>query len=384
MSAERVYLDNAATSFPKPEAVYAAVDRYQRTLGCAVGRGNTRTGLEVQSLVDRCRVRAARLLGVPRAEQVLFTFNGTDALNLALHGLLNSGDRVVTTPWEHNSVLRPLKFLEQQGVSTTFLSPTPTGSIDLAELSEQLKVSTRLVVLSHASNVTGCVLPIQEAISLAHAAGALVLIDAAQTVGHVPINFQELGADLLAGAGHKGLLGPLGTGLLLLREGLHTSLRPIRQGGTGTQSELAEQPTTLPARYESGNHNAPGLIGLEAALEWIEQRSIHSLWQHEQQLVQLLLSGLQELHGLQVLGTGERVGVVSISAARLEPQVLATLLEEHFQIETRAGLHCAPRAHSALGTAALGGTVRLSIGPFNTEAHIEQTLEALAQIVSAF
>ena len=383
---QRIYVDNAATSFPKPESVYAAVDHFQRELGTAVGRGATRSSLTVQGVVDRCRARAARLLGARRAEQVLFTFNGTDSLNLALHGLLHPGDRVIASPWEHNSVLRPLKALAASGVTTTYLSPTAAGTFDLNELQQALQQPTRLVVLTHASNVTGAIQPVAEAIDLAHQSGALVLIDAAQSAGHIPVHMGELQADLIACPGHKGLLGPLGTGLLLVREGLERELAPIRQGGTGTVSETEDQPNQLPSRYESGNHNAPGLFGLETSLAWLESQSLATLREHELELTAALLSGLQEIPGIIVHGPQEataRVGVISISLPQLPPQTFSTLLDEHFGIECRAGLHCAPRAHAALGTLAAGGTVRFSPGPFTTLEEIESILDAVAQIAAS-
>lgn len=421
----RIYLDNAATSFPKPEPVHAAVDRYQRELGNAVGRGATRNGAEVQRIVDRCRLRAARLFGVSRPEQVIFTFNGTDALNLAIHGLLRENDHVVTTVWEHNSVLRPLKSLEQtHQVSTVHVHGDGSGGIDLEQFAASLSERTRLVILTHASNVTGVLQPVAECVALAKQHGALVLLDAAQTAGHVPISLEDSGIDLIACPGHKGLLGPLGTGLLVIRSGLESELHPIRQGGTGTVSESDTQPESLPDRYESGNHNAPGLVGLEAALNWIEEQGgvtaapaspgsepaseSHSLegetsdrgedgadsQRHgsqsrgtlESSLIRELITGLRELPGVTVHYADEeipRVGVVSISMDRVEPQVLASLLDDHFRIETRAGLHCAPRAHEELGTRSAGGTVRFSTGPFTTGEEIDQTLEALGQIAAS-
>jgi len=380
----RIYLDNAATSFPKPDAVYAAVDHWQRELGAAVGRGATRTGGEVQRVVDRCRLQAARFFGAQRPEQVLFTFNGTDSLNLAIQGLLQSGDRAITTVWDHNSVLRPLRELQSRGIiQTEIILDDTRGTIDLDALRESLKIPTRLVVVTHASNVTGVVQPIEDVVELAHGAGALVLLDAAQTAGHLPIDLQQLQVDFMACPGHKGLMGPLGTGLLILAPGMEQHLQPVRFGGTGTTSESDRQPQTLPERYESGNHNAPGLFGLAAALDW--QQS-HPNRQAEQQRIAQLIAGLQQLPGLRLYHVDQslpRLGTVSFTMDRMTPQVTAALLDEHFQIETRAGLHCAPLAHAALGTLKEGGTVRMSIGPFTTAAEIDTTLESLAQIAMA-
>lgn len=387
MTSPRIYLDNAATSFPKPEQVYAAVEQYQRELGVAVGRGSSRAALEVQRRVEQCRGTAARLLGARSPAEVLFYFNGTDALNAVLHGWLRPGDRVITSPWEHNSVLRPLATLARRGVETTFLSPTADGRIDVAELEQLLRQQpTRLVVLSHASNVTGVVQPIAAATAAAQAAGARILIDAAQTAGHLPLSFDELGIDFLACSGHKGLLGPLGTGLLLVRAELQLELQPYRQGGTGTQSELEDLASGGPDRFEAGNHNAPGLFGLAAALEWLEHQTITGRHAAEQEMLGLLLTGLASLPGIELYPGPEptasagRIGVISLRLERLAPQILATLLDEHFGIEARAGLHCAPRAHLALGTLQGGGTLRLSPGAFTTVDEIDETLQALGQI----
>lgn len=383
----RIYLDHAATSFPKPEEVHVAVERYQRELGSAVGRSSTRVGAEVQRTVDSCRNRLARLFGVEAPSQVIFTLNGTDALNLALHGFLSAGDHVVCTCWEHNSVLRPLQALaEQRGVVTTVIGPAADGGIDLDQMQQALQQPTRLVCITHASNVTGIVQPVAQIAELAHQAGAKVLVDAAQTAGHLPLSMQSLGADLLACPGHKGLLGPLGTGLLMLSAEMGEQLHPVRQGGTGTTSESDQQPDQLPEKFESGNHNAPGIFGLDASVKWLESQSLTVLQQHEQQLTRAFLDGLRSLSGIDViLGNSalERVGVVSISRQRLEPQVLAHLLDEHFGIETRAGLHCAPRAHAALETLERGGTVRFSFGHNNTQDDVDATLEALGQILAA-
>lgn len=385
-AADRIYLDNAATSYPKPPGVYEAVDRYQRTLGTAVGRATTRTGNEVQRTVDRCRSRAAELFGASRPEQVIFTFNGTDSLNLAIHGLLNAGDRVLATVWDHNSVLRPLAEHRRRGGDSALIPSDGNGRLDLKSLEKELRTPTRLVVVTHASNVTGILQPVREITELAHRYGALVLLDAAQTAGHVPVTLEDLGVDMISCPGHKGLLGPLGTGLLILRTGLENQLVPQRQGGTGTSSESDLQPETMPDRFESGNHNAPGLFGLEAALRWIEDLGVESIRQHEMSLTQRLIEGLADLPGTTVHLASPglpRVGVVSVSLHRLEPQVLCSLLDQHFGIETRAGLHCSPRAHEELGTKESGGAVRFSVSPFTNEQEIDLALEALAQIVAS-
>lgn len=382
---QRIYLDNAATSFPKPDGVYDAVDRYNRTLGAAVGRGATRRSGEAGRIVERCRRRAAELLSAESPDRIAFTFNGTDGLNIALHGLLDDGDHVVTSVVEHNSVLRPLSELKsRRDVHVTYVEADRTGRVDPAEIKAALRPETKLVALVHASNVSGTLQPIADVGAIARDAGALFLVDAAQTAGHLPIDFSDLPVDLLACPGHKGLLGPLGTGLLYVRPGIEDRVHSFRQGGTGTQSEDDQQPSSLPDKYESGNHNAPGLVGLEVALAYLQERGVDAVLEHERNLTQRLIDGLAAIDGVTVYGPpveAERAAVVSITADGFEPQILASILDENFDVQTRAGLHCAPGAHRALGTFEDGGTVRFSPGPFTTNDEIDAAVRAVAEIV---
>jgi cysteine desulfurase family protein len=380
----RKYLDNAATSFPKPAAVYAAVDDYNRRVGAAIGRGAYRTTIEGTATVQRCRKRIADLLGAEGPDRILFTFNCTDSLNLALHGLLHAGEHVITSIVDHNSVQRPLKEIQRRlGIEVTRVGADATGRVDPADFRRALRPQTKLIALIHASNVTGTIQPVAEVGKIAREAGALFLVDAAQTAGHLPIDLGNLPVDLLAGPGHKGLLGPLGTGFLYLRPGVEGRLASFRQGGTGTQSEDDVQPESLPDKYESGNHNAPGLVGLEAAATWLLERGVASVHEHAQGLTRQLLAGLSGIPGLRVLGPAsenDRVGVVSVTVEGHEPQDVAAILDQSFGIETRAGLHCAPGAHRAIGSFSTGGTVRLSVGPFSTEEDVSAAVEALSQI----
>ncbi|MGE3313970.1 MAG: aminotransferase class V-fold PLP-dependent enzyme [Planctomycetaceae bacterium] len=384
---QRIYLDNAATSFPKPAAVYDAVDRYNRQIGAAVGRGAYGEAMESQRVVDRCRKRAADLFGAADVNRVLFTFNGTDSLNLALHGLIDAGDRVVTSAIEHNSVLRPLRELKDRwNVEVTHVPAERDGRIDVARFREAIRPGTKVVSLIHASNVSGVLQPIAEVGELARRAGAVFVVDAAQTAGHVPIDMSALPIDVLCSPGHKGLLGPLGTGLVVLGRGMEERLRSFRQGGTGSVSEQEQQPSTLPDKYESGNHNAPGLFGLEAALAWIDEQGIDSLRQHERRLTERLIDGLSGNPAIVVHGStdpDDRVGVVSFTIEGYEPQILASILDENFHVQTRAGLHCAPGAHRCLGTLESGGTVRLSVGPFTTEGEIDAAISAITEVAGA-
>ncbi|MEX0726573.1 MAG: aminotransferase class V-fold PLP-dependent enzyme, partial [Planctomycetaceae bacterium] len=366
MTHSRIYLDNAATSFPKPEGVYRAVETYQREQGTAVGRGIYHTSMSVSQKVRSCRHRAAMLFGAESPERMIFTFNGTDSLNMVIHGLFahQPGGHVVTTAAEHNSVLRPLRTLERRKqCEVTVVDVDDVGRCRPGEIERSLHSGTRLVAITHVSNVTGTIQPIEEVVDICQRRRIPVLLDAAQSAGHLPIDLKTLPVDFLACPGHKGLLGPLGTGLLYIRPGCEDRLESLRQGGTGTQSELDEQPSELPEKYESGNHNAPGLVGLDEGLAYIQQRTIAVLLDHERQLTERLLTGMLSMNNVTVYGPKQidgRLGVVSFNVAGYAPQDVAAILDAAAEIEVRSGLHCAPLMHRALGTVAGGGTVRIS------------------------
>ena len=387
MSGTSIYLDNAATSFPKPACVYEAMDRYHREVGVAVGRGAYRQAVEVQGEVDRCRQRVAQLFNAENPQRIIFTFNGTDSLNLAIHGVLRQGDHVIASVLEHNSVLRPLHELEREGrIELTTVPVDQAGVVNPDDFRHAVRPQTRLMALTHASNVTGAIQPCAEVGQIARAAGIIYLIDAAQTAGHLPIDVRALSADLLACPGHKALMGPLGTGLLYIRPGIENELRSVRQGGTGTRSEVEFQPDAMPDKYEAGNHNAPGLIGLSAALKWRMERPQGASETHEYVILEHLLKGLAEIPGVEIHGprtSAGRVGVVSISLADQDPQIVATLLDQVAQVQVRSGLHCAPGAHRTMGTLERGGTVRLSIGVFTTISELDQALAALRQLAES-
>jgi cysteine desulfurase family protein len=383
----RIYLDNAATSWPKPEAVYAAVDRYQRQVGAAASRGAYRDAVEAQRVVDEARRLVAKLIGASTPDRVAFGFNGTDVLNTAIHGLLRPGDHVVTTSCEHNSVLRPLAAAaRQRDVQVEYVASDSAGFVDPLDVKRAIKSNTRLIAVTHASNVTGAIQPIAEIAAIAQAAGAKILVDAAQTLGHVPINVSKLGVDLLAASGHKGLLGPLGTGLLYVRHPLEREVEPIRQGGTGVESTLDRQPDQMPQRYEAGNLNTPALAGLAAAARFVQERTVEAIGAHESSLVQRLWSGLESMPQLRLYGPSDayaRAPVVSFSVQGYDPQDFAAALDGSFGVQCRAGLHCAPRMHVVMGTIAGGGLVRMSPGWSTTIVDIDRAVEAVAAIASA-
>jgi cysteine desulfurase family protein len=382
----RIYLDNAATSWPKPEAVYVAVEEYQRQVGAAAGRSPYAEAVDVTRKIANVRAACARLLAIRDPAQLVFTSNGTDALNLAIHGLLRPGDRVITSAAEHNSVLRPLADLTARGlIEVVRVDCDAAGIVMPADLRRELRTRTRLVALTHASNVTGAVQPIGELATIARMAGSLILVDAAQTAGHLSIDVEQLGVDLLATSGHKGLLGPLGTGLLYIRPGLEQEIAAVRQGGTGTRSDEDRQPESLPDKYESGNLNVPGILGLGAGVEFLIAQGIAVVERRMQALGEHLLNGLREIAGVRLFGlTGTTlpVGLVSLTIEGYDPQEVAAVLDSTFRVQVRPGLHCAPHMHRLLGTLEGGGTVRISLGPMNSADQIDETLSAIRQLAA--
>ncbi len=382
----RIYLDNAATSWPKPTCVYDAVDHYQREVGAPSGRSGYREAVEANQIIQRARQGVARLIGAAEARQVVFTASGTDSLSMAIFGVLQQGDHVVTTVCEHNSVLRPLRALSDEGViSVSHVPCDGQGFVAPDEVRKAMRTETRLVAVVHGSNVTGAIQPVEEIGAMSREHGALLLVDAAQTLGHMPIDVERLPVDLLAAPAHKGLLGPLGTGVLYIRPTVETELKPLRLGGTGTQSESDVQPESLPDKYEPGNHNLPGLAGLAAATEFLQERGIELIQAHHAELVGQLLDGLKAVPGLAIhgpTGTSNRTSVVSFTLAGYDPQELAATLEASGGVQCRAGLHCAPLMHQALGTLEQGGAVRLSPGWATTDAQIERTVDLIAELAA--
>lgn len=379
----RVYLDNAATSWPKPDAVYDAVDQYLRGNGAAAGRGAYQHAMLASRHVQGARRQVATLLGAEDSQRIVFAFNGTDALNLAIHGLLREGDHVITTDAEHNSVLRPLAFARRhRSAEITHVPVDGRGLLDPDQIRQAIRPNTRLIAMVHASNVTGTIQPLDDVLAIAREHDLLTLVDAAQTAGHLPIDVARRGIDLLATSGHKGLLGPLGTGVLYVGPRVESEVLPLRQGGTGSISDQEEQPDALPDRLEPGNHNVAGLVGLQQGVTFLlEQGS--KVREHELRLTRRLLEGLESLEPWEVLGPTSlehRVGVVSLRLPGVDPQDLAAILDAEYGIEVRSGLHCAPRIHRHLGTADAGGTLRFSVGPLTQESDIDLALDALAEL----
>ena len=385
----RLYLDNAATSFPKPPQVLEAMRDYAERLGASAGRGAYAEALETGDLLASCRREINALLNGESPDHVVFTLNCSDALNLALRGLIDpfNPGHVVCTAADHNSILRPIHAMaEQWGLPFTVVDVDPaTTLIDPQDVKNAIRRDTKYVAVTHAGNVTGAVQPIREIGRICREMAVPLVVDAAQSAGHVSIDVQRDGIDLLAAPGHKALMGPLGTGFLYLRPGMEKRVRPLREGGTGSRSDLATHPSDMPDRYEPGSHNAVGLAGLLAGVRWVRQQTVEKLQSHERGLVQTFLDATGNIDGLTLYGppgVADRLGVFSVRVDGLDPQELSAALETGFGLLTRSGVHCAPFAHRALGTVEAGGTTRLSVGPFVTRPDVRYAADALSQVAA--
>jgi cysteine desulfurase/selenocysteine lyase len=349
-------------------------------IGANPGRSDHKLARKASLIINETRERIAELFSIPDPQRVIFTCNATEAINLALKGILLPGDHVVTSSVEHNSVIRPLKRLERIGVRYSQVPCSLHGDLSLRLLKKSLKAKTKVIILTHASNVTGSIFPIQEVGDFARSKGIIFMVDAAQTAGVLPINVQKMKIDLLACPGHKSLYGPQGTGFLYVANGIN--LRPLKEGGTGTDSDSDEQPETFPDGFESGTLNSPGIAGLGAGVSFVLEQGIAQIWKKEKFLTQQLIHGLKRIKGVRIFGPlemGERVPVVSFNIESMDPAEVGFLLDDLYDILIRSGLHCAPHAHRTLGTFP-GGTVRVSLGFFNTPEDIRTLLRAVYQI----
>lgn len=377
------YLDFAATSALRPPGVAEAVERFLRECGGTPGRGGHRVAVEAGRVALRCRRRLQSVLDLPGDPgRIAFMANATTAINTALWGLLSEGDALVVTAYDHNAVLRPAAYLARtRGVDVRMVSGTPEGSLDLDEAAKLL-TGARLLVVNAASNVLGNRLPVEELARRAHEAGALVLLDTAQAAGHMPLGCAEAGADLVAFTGHKGLLGPQGTGGLWVREGVE--IEALLRGGTGGDSRNRDMPAAMPDRLEAGTVNAPGLAGLEAGLAFLEERTVEALHEKTQSLKARLRDGLQAVRGVRVHSPPDPsgAGIVTLTLEGCDPATLAERLDREWEVYGRPGLHCAPDAHRLLGTLDTGA-LRLSVGWASTEEDIDGALEGIEAIAGA-
>lgn len=378
-----IYADYAATSWPKPPEVLSAMADFLANCGNP-GRSGHRMSIAAARVVYGAREAIAELYSVDDPLRVIFTRNVTEALNLAMFGILEPGDSVVTTSMEHNSVMRPLRALEREGVRLEVARCDREGHLDLSAMGEAIKPGTRMVVVNHASNVVGTIQPIAEIARMAHEAGALLLVDSAQTSGVLPIDQEAMGIDLLAFTGHKGLLGPMGTGGLVLGEGVDpAAIRPLMRGGTGSRSECEEQPGELPDKFESGTVNGVGIAGLGASVRWLLERGVEAIGEHERALTRQLLEGLSAIPGITLFGPSdehERTAVVSCTVAGRSASEIGLALDDDFAILCRVGLHCSPAAHKTLGTFP-DGTIRLSLGPHTTAGDVSEIVSAMEKLV---
>jgi cysteine desulfurase/selenocysteine lyase len=378
-----LYFDNAATSWPKPESVYQVMDAFARNAAGNPGRSSHAMAVAASSAIYDTRVRIAKFFGAESPTQIAFTLNATDALNIAIKGVLRPGDHVISTMLEHNSVIRPLAGLANKGViSLDRVSCGASGIIDPEEIRKLLKPKTRLIAITHCSNVLGTLQPIQEVAQIAKAHGALLLVDGAQSAGVIDINVAKIGIDLFAAPGHKGLLGPMGTGFLYVRPGLE--LAGFREGGTGTRSEEPLQPEEMPDHLEAGTLNGVGLAGLGAGLKFLQEQGPGAALAHERKLASRFSQGLREVQGITLHGDpnpARRVGIVCFSLAGMEPVDLGAILDQSFEIAARSGLHCAPDTHRMLGTLPQG-TMRFSFGQFNTLEQVDEALVAIRSIAA--
>jgi cysteine desulfurase family protein len=372
-----IYLDNAATSFPKPPEVIRAVTGAMEKIGANPGRSGHRLSLAAGRVVWNCREELALMLGVQNPENIVFGCNCTDALNLAIYGVVRPGDHVITTMLEHNSVLRPINGMVQKGLITwSLLAPGPSGVVEASQVAEAIRPETRLVVINHASNVIGLVQPVHEIARVVKRAGALLLVDAAQSLGVIPVRPLDIDADMMAFPGHKGLLGPYGTGALWIRDGL--TIAPLREGGTGSSSESMLQPDEMPEALESGTLNMAGLAGLLVGTRIVRNKR-EEYFQHEKVLSDRIWEGLQEINGVCTLTTRPPdVGVVSFNISGFTSGEIAGKLDS-YGIATRGGLHCAPAIHTHLGTLDRGA-VRASVGFTSTVADVDALLSAVTEI----
>ena len=374
-----IYLDNAATTLHKPQQVIDAVVHAMQSMGnCA--RGTHEEALDAARTVYDARVRLASLFGCPRVDHVAFTANSTEALNMAINGLIDPGDHVISTDLEHNSVLRPLYRLEaEHGAELSFVPADKLGNVDYADFERLMKPNTRAVVCTNASNLTGTVLDIERIAKTAHSHGALVIVDASQTAGCWPIDMKKMGIDVLCFTGHKGLMGPQGTGGICVKEGIE--IRPFKVGGSGVQSYSRTHPAEYPTRLEAGTLNGHGIAGLGAAAKFISETGVENIHAKERSLMLRFYEGVKDIEGVTVYGdfTKDKPAIVALNIRDYESGEVSYELSQGYGIATRPGAHCAPRMHKALGTAEVGA-VRFSFSFYNTEEEIDEAVRAVAEL----
>ena len=380
-----IYLDNAATSFPKPEATYVFMDRFYRTHGVNPGRSGFDLCMETGHMVDETRALLTRFFNGTDPNRLVFSYNSTDSLNLALFGLLEAGDHAITTTIEHNAVLRPLYHLATRGgVAVDHVPFDGRGFVDPDAIKARIRPNTKVVALNHASNVIGTVQPAGEIGKICRERGIALVVDASQTAGKIPIDVQAMNIDVLCFTGHKSLMGPMGIGGMYVQE--HVELRHTRAGGTGVRSAQRGHLDEYPWRMEYGTPNVLGIAGLNAGVKWLEQQGLHAIEAHEMRLTSTLVEGLRQIPGVTLYCQDSlegHIAVVLFNVDGFEAGDTGTMLDVDHNIACRTGLHCAPIVHEQLGTDKIHGGVRFGIGPFNSEAHIEAAINGVREIAAA-
>jgi cysteine desulfurase family protein len=377
-----IYLDNGATSFPKPDEVYSFMDSFYRNFGVNPGRSGYDLCMEAGTVVDTTRKMLANLFNGNDPNRLCFSYNSTDALNLIIFGMLQPGDHAITTTLEHNSVLRPLYHQNKlNNVEVDYVPFDTNGFVDPEDIKQKIKANTRLVIVNHASNVIGTVQPLEAIGRICREHDVAFAIDASQSAGKIPIDIEQMHIDIVAFTGHKSLLGPTGIGGLYVREGIE--IRHTRAGGTGVRSAQRMHLDDYPYRLEYGTGNVVGIAGLHAGLKWIQEKGLDQIHHHEMKLTRMLRDGLRKIDGVLLYGQddlADHIAVLSFNIDGMEALNTGTFLDGEYDIACRTGLHCAPLVHEQLGTDKIGGTVRIGIGPFNTEEHIQTAIQAVAEI----
>jgi len=373
-----IYLDNGATSFPKPDEVYVYMDRFYRNYGVNPGRSGYDLSMETGAVIDNTRKTLTSFFNGTDPERLCFSYNSTDALNMIIFGLLRPGDHAITTTIEHNSVLRPLYHLSRDGLEVDYVPFDGAGFVDPDDFKKRFRPNTRLVIANHASNVVGTIQPIKEIGRYCREAGIPFAVDASQSAGKIPVDMKEQFIDVLAFTGHKSLLGPTGIGGLCVRDGIE--IRHTRAGGTGVRSAVRTHLDEYPWRMEYGTGNIVGIAGLSAGIKWITDKGLDTIHEHEMRLTQKLRDGLAAVPGVTLYCQNDlanHIAILTFNIEGMEAGDVGTMIDVDHNIACRTGLHCAPLVHEQLGTTELHGSVRFGIGPFNTDEHIEAALEAV-------
>ena len=377
-----IYLDNAATTYPKPEKVYDSIMDCMKNYCANPGRAGHKLAMKAAREIYDARENIARLFNIDNPMTIVFTNNATDSLNLAIKGVVKKGDHIITTSMEHNSVIRPIKSLEKYGIENTIVQCDKEGFLNIEDIKKAIRKNTKLIVTTHASNVCGTIIDIKSVGEIARENNILYLVDASQTAGVYDIDVKDIHVDMIAAPGHKCLLGPQGTGILYIREGLNVDI--LKEGGTGSKSEDLFQPELTPDKYESGTHNTPGIVGLNQGVKFVLEKGINNIKTHEEELCQYMLDRLEEVPNIVIYGpkdSKKRAAVISINIPNIDSGEITFLLDSEYNIATRSGIHCAPLAHKTLGTIEQG-TVRFSLGYFNTKEDIDSAVKALKEIVN--